>query len=384
MSSLDFYHHLPPMPDFNAIADENQYQAVPEDWTVVITDIKGSTTAIEMGRYRDVNTIGAATIAAAQNALQREFPFVFGGDGATLVIPNEDIPKIKAALLGVQNLSTDNFQLTLRIGLVKVRELYQAGHQLKIARHELAAGKCIAMFYGGGLQAAEDKIKNEPHKYNIHANEETQADLEGLSCRWNPIPNKNGLVLSILVTARGEQKQATYLRVIQELEKILGDKLDHFNPVNIQQASYKTVWDNINSEKKLAPHPWHYSFLWRAFEILVCALLFQLRLGQYLMPMKHYEEAMQTHSDYRKFDEMLRMVIDCSEVQKDHIREYFESEQALGNIYFGTHCSKNSLMTCYVNTVNDGDHIHFIDGDNGGYAIAAKEMKSQMALVKAA
>ena len=41
-------------------------------------------------------------------------------------------------------------------------------------------------------------------------------------------------------------------------------------------------------------------------------------------------------------------------------------------------------MTCYVNTVQPGDHIHFIDGDDGGYAMAAKEMKAQMKDVKAA
>ena len=40
----------------------------------------------------------------------------------------------------------------------------------------------------------------------------------------------------------------------------------------------------------------------------------------------------------------------------------------------------NTLMTCYVNSVTPGNHIHFVDGDNGGYAIAAKELKSQIKL----
>jgi hypothetical protein len=28
--------------------------------------------------------------------------------------------------------------------------------------------------------------------------------------------------------------------------------------------------------------------------------------------------------------------------------------------------------------VRDGQHIHFIDGGNGGYAMAAKELKRQL------
>ena len=37
-------------------------------------------------------------------------------------------------------------------------------------------------------------------------------------------------------------------------------------------------------------------------------------------------------------------------------------------------------MTCFLQSVNAGEHIHFIDGDNGGYALAAKQMKLQMSL----
>ena len=40
------------------------------------------------GRYKDVNTIGVASIVAIKNAMKNElFPFVFGGDGATALIP---------------------------------------------------------------------------------------------------------------------------------------------------------------------------------------------------------------------------------------------------------------------------------------------------------
>ncbi len=60
---------------------------VPDDWVIVIGDIEGSTEQVE-GRYKSVNLVGAAVIAAVLNALpDLDIPFVFGGDGAALVVP---------------------------------------------------------------------------------------------------------------------------------------------------------------------------------------------------------------------------------------------------------------------------------------------------------
>lgn len=45
-------------------------------------DIRGSTRAIEEGRYKQVNMVGAAVITAVLNACAGyEIPFVVGGDG---------------------------------------------------------------------------------------------------------------------------------------------------------------------------------------------------------------------------------------------------------------------------------------------------------------
>ena len=35
-------------------------------------------------------------------------------------------------------------------------------------------------------------------------------------------------------------------------------------------------------------------------------------------------------------------------------------------------------MTCVVPSYKDGTHIHFIDGGDGGYAMAAKQLKAQL------
>ena len=72
------------------------------------------------------------------------------------------------------------------------------------------------------------------------------------------------------------------------------------------------------------------------------------------------------------------MIIDCTPSQANEIRKSLEAMHADGEIFYGIHESETSLMTCYVNGLDEGKHIHFVDGGNGGYAMAAKQMKQQM------
>lgn len=80
--SASFYSDLPIFRDFRGVADGNNYHDVPDDWLVVVSDIKGSTKAIESGRYKEVNILGASSIIAVLNYVQNvEIPFVFGETG---------------------------------------------------------------------------------------------------------------------------------------------------------------------------------------------------------------------------------------------------------------------------------------------------------------
>ena len=62
-----FYAAIEPFLDFAEVADPARYRAAPDDWIVVLADIKGSTEAAKAGRYKDVNLIGAACITAILN-----------------------------------------------------------------------------------------------------------------------------------------------------------------------------------------------------------------------------------------------------------------------------------------------------------------------------
>ncbi|MFT6068057.1 MAG: hypothetical protein ACJAT2_002159 [Bacteriovoracaceae bacterium] len=379
MSSENFYKELNRFSGFSGITDTNNFSTIPGDWKVIITDIKGSTKAIEEGRYKDVNTIGAAAIVSAQKGMDgEEFPFVFGGDGATLVVPPSKVENVITRLLGLRKLSEQQFNLGLRVGVVDVSELLEEGAVLEVAKFELHAGKCIAIFKGGGLNFAEAKIKGQEEKYAAKDQEVDFADLSGLSCRWNPIPNRNGKILSFLVESRGENSGEIYNKVLVKLDEIFKGQIEEANPVNTDLADYKSIRECFENEKRYHGSLLSIKLLFRFLEIIAAVLIFKFKIPPLVFNPKKYSAAMRTHSDYRKFDDMLRMIIDCTEDQVKEINTYLETQYKEGKLFYGLHESENSLMTCYVDDLNDGNHIHFIDGGSGGYAMAAKQMKAQI------
>ena len=158
-----FYTDLVAFTDARDVCNLAHYHEVPDGWTVIVTDVEGSTKAIEAGRYRDVNLIGAATITAARNAVPAiDIAYVFGGDGATLLVPDAVVPAVRAALLGLQAVGIERFGLKLRVGGVKLAELRQRGAQVLVAKLEISRGLCLAMFAGGGLAEADRLVKKSP------------------------------------------------------------------------------------------------------------------------------------------------------------------------------------------------------------------------------
>jgi len=94
------------------LVDPANYVRVPDDWYVMITDVRGSSEAIAAGQYKEVNLLGASSIIAVLNVLPGvEIPFIFGGDGASLVVPPVHLAAARQALLGVRTLARTAYGL---------------------------------------------------------------------------------------------------------------------------------------------------------------------------------------------------------------------------------------------------------------------------------
>ncbi len=374
----NFYSGLPSFPDFLEITRDEHFVRAPEDWFVIITDVKGSTKAIEAGRYKDVNTVGAASISVVQELLDEDFPYVFGGDGATLLIPPREIDRVLEALTRLERLSREKFKLGLRIGRVTVREVVQRGGSIEVAKHELAAGKCVAVFRGGGLGEAEKLIKGDEENYCVVSERPGDLDLKGLSCRWSPLPNKRGLVLSLLVLSRRNPPEKIYDDFLRHFQTVFEGAIDQSNPVNTDSISYHSIRQCLDDETRFITKTRSWAFFKRFCEIVAAVLIFKHGWPAGVFNAKKYKKSMRSHSDHRKFDDMLRMIVGCSRAQARAIHRYLEAGRLRGDLFYGMHTSLTALMTCYVQDVKEGKHIHFIDGGDGGYAMAAKQFKAQI------
>jgi hypothetical protein len=370
-----FYENISSFKNFNGITTGEYFSPVPADWAIFITDVRGSTKAISEGKYKEVNTIGAASIVVTRKAMgKNDFPFVFGGDGATLLIPPSKIEAVSKELCALKRLSLKNFNLDLRVGMVQLSELYSHGKQLEVAKYELTPGRSVAILRGEGMNQAEEWIKQSRDKYEVNDQSDMEADLTGLSCRWQPIPSKRGKILSLIVYSRKDG--SIYQDILKKMETIFPAGIESLNPASSDLGSYKSIWHCMKDEIKYHPSILSLSFIKRFLEIIPAVVIFKYKLP--IPFILKYVKSMQTHSDFRKFDNMLRMVIDCTVKQTEDVKSLLSDLHSNGDIFYGTFEAENSLMTCFVDGLTQGQHIHFMDAENGGYAMAALELKKQI------
>src|SRR5882724_5315834 len=116
-----FYGRIPVFRGFSSLMDPAMYSPLPDDWSNGVADIVESTKAIAEARYKAVNMAGASVIAAVTNALEgREFPFVFGGDGASFAVSPDDLERAREALAATAMWVEESLDLMMSVALVPV------------------------------------------------------------------------------------------------------------------------------------------------------------------------------------------------------------------------------------------------------------------------
>jgi hypothetical protein len=396
MSTENFYSELPTLTDFLDITNSSNFVSVPEDWYIVITDIVESTKAIESGHYKDVNLLGACSIVAVLNTLssravnQRsttDIPFVFGGDGATILIPPDLFVKTKQSLSVVQRLAAQEFGMDLRAGMVPVSVAIAANYDVKVAKLKISENYSQSVFIGGGLTYATELLKdpNATEVYRITPEKSfTDVDLSGLECRWQDIPSQHGEFISLLVmaTAYGSENLASlYADIINKIQQIYGDEAS-YRPVHTKSLNLTFSSKKLSKETKLRAKPssrlHKQLYLWKIqLENLLGLFLMHFKTQTGEMDWGAYKDIVVGATDYKKFDDMLRMVISGTAAQREALISYLETKYKQGKLVYGLNTSDRALMTCMVFERN-GPQVHFVDGANGGYALAAKALKERM------
>ena len=92
---------------------------------------------------------------------------------------------------------------------------------------------------------------------------------------------------------------------------------------------------------------------------------------------KQYKSDVAQNSDFRKFDDGLKMTVDISADVLERVEQRLRQGEREGICTYGLHRQDSALMTCIVANPMQRDHIHFVDGAAGGYAMAAANMKAK-------
>jgi hypothetical protein len=388
MNSENFYSQLPLLDNFLKITEIGNFVDVPDDWYIVVTDIRGSTQAIEAGKYKEVNLLGACSIVAVLNvAGKTEIPFVFGGDGASLLMGPSLLRAAQKALLATQQLAKTEFDMDLRVGVVPVKVVVAANYPVKIAKFKVSENYSQAVFIGGGLTRATELIK-DPAAGNIYSIKNNgvspKADFSGLECRWQDIPSKYGEIVTLLVMVRPDfypHNHQFYRNILKKIQYIYG-KENSLNPIDRKNLKLA-----LNSTKLIKETLVRASSAgWLDRQLYLSKIQLETALGSLLMNLKVkteeldwgvYKDIALAATDYRKFDDMLRMVISGNEWRRKKLTRYLERNYREGKLVYGLHVSDRALMTCLV-FERGGRQVHFVDGADGGYALAAKDMKQRM------
>jgi hypothetical protein len=373
----DFYGRIPVFHGFARLMDPALYSPLPDDWIVGVADIVDSTKAIADKRYKAVNMAGAAVIAAVTNALQgREFPFVFGGDGASFAVAPGDLAHARDALAATAIWVKEDLDLVMRVALVPVVDIRAQGLDVRVARFAPSRNVSYAMFSGGGLGWAEAAMKRGEFAVPQAASG-AQPDLSGLSCRFQEMPSMRGLILSVLVVPAKGAPPADFRKLIEDIILLVERSPEAGRPVPSGGPDIRWPPQGVEYEA----HAARGGPLWRRrirvlANTLVAFAVFRLnvRIGNFTP--KIYAQEVVENSDFRKYDDGLRMILDCTEDLAQALEQRLIAAASAGIIRYGLHRQDAAMMTCFTPSLDRKDHVHFIDGARGGYATAATALKA--------
>ncbi|MDX7950616.1 DUF3095 domain-containing protein [Lichenihabitans sp. Uapishka_5] len=369
-----FYTSLPTLREFERITDRQSYRSLPDDWVVGLADVVSSTAAVAEGRYKAVNLAGAAVISSLANAKgSLDFPYVFTGDGMACAVPPNERALLEDTLSTAVEWVGSALGLSLRGAVISVEQIRAAGQDVRIARFTPNASMAYAMFSGGGVAWAETELK--AGRLPPLRRRGGRPDLAGLSCRFEAMPSRKGVILSLIAAPARPSPDEAFRTLVEDVLRMT----QQGNPVPPGGPHWGWPPAGLELEARLRSVPGRPLMIDRivvGLRTLVAAVVvrFGLPLGNF-RPARYRAEILD-NTDFRKFGDGLMMTVDCTTDQASLIEARLTEAERDGVAHCGTHRQSAALMTCVVPSPSHPGHVHFIDGAEGGYTMAARQLKA--------
>lgn len=362
------------------LSSNSLFHDVPEDWHILVADIKNSTRAVKDGKHQQVNLVATGSVIAILNlaaARKINIPFFFGGDGATMLVPPALLSSGISALKKHKINTLKNFDFELKIGHVSLEDVYKKGMHLKIARARINPVFNIPVILGNGLQYAETLVKNFPEQVVVPV-DNLPLNLDGMECKWNRIkpPEENQEVISLIVSNHGEEEPSkNFSQVLKAIDDIYGSPRSR-KPISVKRLKLNAKLGQINLEMRTRLGKFNGFYLVKNW--------LKNNLGKLYFNFsdsgKIYLEKLVELTDTITVDGRINTVITGNADQRSSLVSFLDHLEKAGKIKYGLHVSGESVMSCYVKDMATNDHIHFVDGADGGYTKAANNLKEKLSL----
>lgn len=374
MNNDNFYKQLDEIDDFLELSNSEIYKKIPNDWYLLASDVKNSTINIQNGKYKEINMLGAMCIISILNLNKDiEIPYIFGGDGAFLLIPKSLLYEAKQAFLSIKKQAFDVYDMHLRIACISIEELQNEVSEISIAKYKANENNYQALIKGDALDSFDSLLKSgDKYHINEQIDKNFVLNLDGLECRWSYIKSPKDISLSFILKCFDEKD---YKNVLEEIENIVGS-IDLRHPICEKSLKLSYSKRDLSVEASISSNNAFLNFLNISKLRLVNIfgdLFMKFNIGQW----NSYKKRILSTSDIQKFDNIVRMVFSISNEKNLELEEYLQKLFDEKKIAYGIHKSQYALMTCLI-FERHGKHIHFVDTTNGGYAYAAKEFKKRM------
>jgi hypothetical protein len=206
-----------------------------------------------------------------------------------------------------------------------------------------------------------------------------------LSYRWEPLRSQQGVILSLIAQRPADSAQAPFATLVRRLLDVIATAEDRQgHPLPLGGPTYRWPPSGLALEARTTGGSRVLRRLSLLGQTLIALVIFRTgwKLGTF--EPTHYVRQSGLNTDFRKFDDGLRMTIDCRPETADLLVSLLDDAERRGVVQFGTHRQTEALMTCIVPSIMTDDHLHFVDGASGGYAMAAQQLKRKQAVGTAA
>lgn len=353
---------------------------VPDDWFVIVADVKNSTAAVNAGNHNNVNLVAASSLVVPLNIAKDaavEIPFFFTGDGGTVLVPPVILKDVLQGLNTHNSNSIRNFNLQLHAGSLSVKSIRQSGHTLKIAKVRFGKSMSKAVIIGNGLQYAEKIIKGPNRSEEAGIGEPDVLNMEGLECRWDrikPLVEENEVVCYLIEAVNPDMQADVYADALQRMDEIYGT-LEKRNPISFERLKLLLSINKIRQEMMTRFGKWRRSYLATTFlKTFIGRLYFKFNWKINNLRGQEYLKQVVTNADILTIDGRINTIISATRNKHSAFIHYLTQMEQQRKLIFGHFISRESVMTCYIQN-RDENHIHFVDGADGGYTEASKELK---------